>query len=300
MKNSLRSKTLIFTFIVMAVFVFFSSFISYIFYSDAISDVASNAVSTQKTQFFIIYVCAMLLVSLVIIMLTLYVVETFVIKPIDALNDVVTELNYADESLLIEKSKSLKELDIKSGDELERLYHSFSKTHTETNEFILALQESDWESEHDSMTALYNINKYEKRKADIYPFVDSIYMACIDIINMSLVNSRLSPEAGDSIISKVARELRRIANDSIHTYRIKGDTFLIVMCGYTEEEAYNFISGWNEHVGRLNRNTDSFDCRLVWGGSYGEGDFIVDDVYKRADAEMFCQKAVIKNELVGF
>ena len=69
------------------------------------------------------------------------------------------------------------------------------------------------------------------------------------------------------------------------------------MCGYTEEEAVAMLTKWNERVGRLNRVTDAFDCRVVWGGSYGEGDFDVEDVYKRADAEMYCQKMVLKNEM---
>lgn len=299
MRSSLRVKSLLFVIIVISVFVAFSCFISYLFYSDAIVNSFSADSNSYKTQFFIIFLSAMLLVGVVIIMLSIYVIDNFVIKPIDALNEAVASIGYFDDKAYKDNPKKLKDVDIKSGDEIERLYHTLLKNQNDANDFILAMKENDWESEHDSMTALYNKRKFDKRKVDIYPFVDSIYMACIDVINMSLVNSRLSPEAGDSIISKVARELRRISGDSIHTYRIEGDTFLIVMCGYKEEEAYNFIKGWNERVGRLNRNTDSFDCRIVWGGSYAEGDFSVDDVYKRADAEMFCQKAVIKNELVG-
>ena len=171
--------------------------------------------------------------------------------------------------------------------------------HASANDFIDGMHELDWEAEHDSMTLLYNKKKFDKRKKSVYPYVDKIYIACLDIINLSIVNTKLSVEAGDSIISKVGRELRRISSDNIHCYRLEEDNFLIVMFGFKEDEAVKLINQWNDRVGRLNRATDNFDCRIVWGGSYGENDINVDEIFKRADAEMYCQKMIIKKELTG-
>lgn len=70
------------------------------------------------------------------------------------------------------------------------------------------------------------------------------------------------------------------------------------MFDFKEDEAVKLINQWNDRVGRLNRATDNFDCRIVWGGSYGENDINVDEIFKRADAEMYCQKMIIKKNLL--
>ena len=78
---------------------------------------------------------------------------------------------------------------------------------------------------------------------------------------------------------------------------LDSDDFLVVMFGFKESEAVSMIEQWNERVGRLNRVTDNFDCRVAWGGSYGENDINVDEIFKRADAEMYCNKMIMKKEL---
>ena len=301
-KISLKSKAAIFISIALLIFVAFSIAISFVFYSDAVKlSGVSDAVSS-KTQFFIIFTCAEILVAMIIIVLFVYLTGVCVAKPVENLAKVVGGLVYDDELGKEtydseDTKKKLKDLEISTGDEIEVLYHSLQKMQMDLNEYIVGMREDTWEEEHDNMTMLSNRNKYEKRKKEVYPYVDSIYIACLDIINLRQVNEKLSTEAGDSIITKVARELRRLSSDNIHTYRLEEDNFLIVFCGYTEDEATQILNKWNERVGRLNRATDSFECKLCWGGSYGENDFVVEDIFKRADAEMYCQQMVMKNEL---
>lgn len=301
-KSSLRKKAVLAISVAFTVFVIFSIVVSYIFYSDAISMSDSEYLSSSKTQFFIILACAEILMAVIIVALMLYLVEVFIVNPLEKMSDAIDGVfvqgndgNYIEISE--ENDSKLKDLDIKSNDEIEELYLNMLKMQSDMNDCIDSLKEDNWEAEHDSMTMLSNRKRFNKRKDMVYPKADSIFIACVDVINLRLVNEKLSVEAGDSIISKVARELRRLSSDSIHTYRFEEDNFIIVMCGYNEEDAKGIIDKWNSRVGRLNRVTDNFDCMLVWGGSYGENDFVVDDVLKRADAEMYCQKMVVKNEL---
>lgn len=302
MKKSLKTKVGFVMGLILLVLVVFSIIISYSFYSEVLKRTGIDAVNSMQTQYFIIFSCAELIVALLLLVFMIYLCEIFICKPLVSLSSLVSSVAYSDSATedklsLEEANKRMKELNINTGDEIEDMYRSLQKMQMDINEYIIGMREQDWESEHDSMTMLYNKSKYEKRKKDVYPYLDSIYIACVDVINLRIVNERLSPKAGDSIISKVARELRRFSSDTIHTYRLEDDNFLIVMCGYQEEEAIGMLTKWNERVGRLNRVTDSFDCRLVWGGSFGENDFNVDEVFKRADAEMYCQKAIVKKEI---
>lgn len=302
-KTSLKTKIIIAICTALIAFSLFSIVISYIFYSDAVSSTIQD-ISSIKTQFFVIFTCAEILFAMIIIMLFMYLSDAFIINPLVSLSRTISSMSVdgvkVTEKSFEEVNKKLKELEIGSNDEIEDVYRSIQKMQLEVNELIVEVKGESWEAEHDSMTMLSNKNRLEKRKRDVYPYVDSIYAACINVVNMKAVNELISTEAGDSIISKVARELRRLQCDTIHCYRLENDNFLVIMLGYKEEEAIGILTKWNARVGRLNRATDSFECRLALGGSYGVNDFVVEDVITRADAEMYCQKAIIKNDMVNF
>lgn len=302
MKTSLRTKCTLVIAISLALFALFSIVVSYIFYSDAVT-LGSNAASS-KTQFFIIFTCAEILVAMIVIVLIMYLADVYIVNPLILLADTINSID-VDGKRITEKdfdelNKNIKELEISSNDEIEDVYRSIQKLQFNVNELIVEMKGESWDAEHDSMTMLSNVYRLEKRKVKVYPFVNAIYAAYINVVNMKLVNEQISTEAGDSIISKVARELRRLQCDTIHCYRLENDNFLVVMLGYQEEEAIGILNKWNGRVGRLNRATDAFECRLALGGSYGENDFVVDDVISRANEEMYCQKAIIKNDMVNF
>lgn len=298
--KSLKGKITGLIIVIFAIFIILSVFLSYIFYSQAIGSNASINILDARTQFFVIYTGGEILVALLLFLIIAVLLDLMIFKPLKSINDAVVSVDYVEaENNKDNVDDGLKSLVINSNDELELLCNNIKKMHASANDFIDGMHELDWEAEHDSMTLLYNKKKFDKRKKSVYPYVDKIYIACLDIINLSIVNTKLSVEAGDSIISKVGRELRRISSDNIHCYRLEEDNFIIVMFGFKEDEAVKLINQWNDRVGRLNRATDNFDCRIVWGGSYGENDINVDEIFKRADAEMYCQKMIIKKELTG-
>jgi GGDEF domain-containing protein len=223
-----------------------------------------------------------------------------VVKPVTDMTRAISEISFDEDGMIRgedDSKHSLKKLEINSGDEMEELYKTLKKFQLDTSEYLISMRDDSWEKEHDSMTMLANGVKFNKRKKEVYPYADSIYIACLNIINLHVVNDKISSEAGDGIISKVARELRRLNSENIHAYRLEEDHFLLVFCGYLEEEAISVLTKWVDRVGRLNRNSDEFECRLVWGGAYGEGLFDVDDVYKHADTELYCNTAVTKKNL---
>ena len=59
---------------------------------------------------------------------------------------------------------ALKDLDIKSGDEIESVYRAIQKLQLKINELIIEMRGANWESEHDSMTMLSNRFRLDKRK----------------------------------------------------------------------------------------------------------------------------------------
>ncbi len=300
--RSLKGRTVAVVSAALAVLVFFSTLISYLFYSNALDSYLRDGSSIEESrkQFFIIFTCAMILIAIILILIAGMLIEIYIVKPVTDMTKAIASISYDSEGMREDNEdpkRALKNLNITSGGEIEELYHALQKFQMDTSDYLINMREASWESEHDSMTMLANKVKFDKRKKEVYPFADTIYIAGLNVINLHVANEKISSDAGDGIISKVSRELRRLSSDSIHTYRLEDDHFLIVICGYLEEESVSIITKWVDRVGRLNRNSDEFVIRLVWGGAFGEGAFDVDDVYKHADAELYCNTAVAKKNI---
>jgi GGDEF domain-containing protein len=296
--RSIKRRILMLLIASLAIMLACSAVISYIFYSDALANYWNRSENEDiRMQFFIIFICAMVMIAIIITIIAAVLTDIYLLKPVTDMTKAISSIHFDEQGMQEEENDpkyALKNLNIDSGDEIEELYHALQNFQMDISEYLLSLREDSWEAEHDSMTMLSNRTRYEKRKNEVYPYADMIYIAALNVINLRRVNEEISVEAGDGIISKVARELRRLSTESIHTYRLEEDHFMVVFCGYLEEEAVAIISKWVERVGRLNRNSDSFECRLVWGGSFGSGKFDVDNVYKHADTELYCNTAVAK------
>ena len=300
-RATLRGKTILLLTISLAVLVIFSTAISYIFYSNAIISGTSDPEADRKS-FFVIFTCAEVIAAILLVVVDTIFAEMYIIKPVRRMTRALGSIEYGsaedyDERDSKQSRLALKNLGIDSGDEIEELYRALQKFQVDTSEYLLDIRKGSWEQEHDTMTMLDNKEKFEKRCKDVYPFVDQLYIASLNIVNLHIINERLGVEAGDSIMTKVARELRRITSDKIHTYRIVDDHFLLILTGYSEEDAVSFVNRWVERVGRLNRGSDNFECRLAWGGAYGQGEMDVEDIYKHADTEMYCNEILLKKQL---
>ncbi len=289
---SLRQKTVWILGTSLAILVLFSTIISYIFYSGAIR----LGTDADKTQFFVIFSCAEFLVAIVLVALGAVYIDLCIVAPLKNMTEAVKSLRYEDTGNE-DGRLALKELNIHSGDELEELYEALKQFQRETGEYLTSLKQENWAEEHDHMTMLDNKEKFERRVKEVYPLAHSIFVACLNIINLHVVNEKLGFDAGDSILSKVARELRRLSGDTIHAYRLEDDHFVLIFTDYSEEDAKSVMKNWTERVGRLNRASDKFECRLAWGGCYGSEDFDTMDIFRHADTELYCNKALLKKEL---
>ncbi len=298
-RTSIRRKTLFLFSASLFVLVVFSVAMSYILYSNTGSP---DQIDAGRRTFFLVFTVSEVLAAILLVFAGTVFIEMFVTKPIKRLTSAIESIEYGraedyDERDSKQSRLALKNLGIDSGDEVEELYRAIQKFQIDTSEYLLDIRKGNWEEEHDTMTMLDNKDKFDKRASEVYPFVDQLYIASMNIVNLHVVNDRLGVEAGDSIITKVARQLRRITSDKIHTYRIVDDHFLMVLTGYSEEDAVNFVNNWVKRVGRLNRESDNFEVRLAWGGAYGSGELDVDDIYKHADTEMYCNEVILKKKL---
>ncbi len=280
--TSLSRRVLILTVCILLFLVAFSAFIGYIFYSDAlVFRYEPEELDYAKRSFFMILVTAEVMVAIVLAVIATLYIDSLVTKPLKSLTTVIDILSTEEED-----NDSLKDLGIKSGDEVEELYRSIVKYKEKTDEKIRNAENDNWMEQHDYMTMLDNNELYEKRIKEVYPENKHIFVACLKVLNLDEIRKKLGGEAEEGIMQKVAREMRRLANENTHAYRLDGENLLLIFTDYNEKESRSLIEKWVERVGRLNREGDDFECRLAWGGAYGENEFKIADIRNRALVEL--------------
>ena len=152
------------------------------------------------------------------------------------------------------------------------------------------------QAETDALTGLENRTKYNQRIQHEYKKLSSIYVAFIDVNFLKKMNDTCGHEAGDSVLKRVASEMKRLIDDTIHGYRLGGDEFAFVFCNYSEEDAKNLLSNWEKDVEPLNRKEDPVHCSLAIGGAFGSRPIDAEAVLKAADRNMYEVKKAMKAE----
>lgn len=149
-------------------------------------------------------------------------------------------------------------------------------------------------AEQDGLTKLENRAKYNYRVSREYKHLDSVYVAFIDVNFLKKMNDICGHEAGDSVLIRVADEMRRLICETIHGYRLGGDEFALIFCNYSEEESVKLLNDWEKDVMPLNRKEDPVQCSLAIGGAFSSHPIDIELVLKQADKNMYDKKIAMK------
>lgn len=154
------------------------------------------------------------------------------------------------------------------------------------------------QAETDALTGLDNRTKYNQRMLHEYPKLDSVYIAFIDVNFLKKMNDTCGHEAGDSVLKRVAEDMKQLIDDTIHGYRLGGDEFAFIFCNYTEAVADRMLQNWEKNVEPLNRKEDPVQCSLAIGHAFASRPIDIDAVLKQADQNMYQKKKIMKAERV--
>lgn len=154
------------------------------------------------------------------------------------------------------------------------------------------------QAEHDALTGLENRTKYNNRMKQEYAKLDSIYVAFLDVNYLKKMNDTCGHEAGDSVLKRVAQDMKRLTGATIHGYRLGGDEFALIFCDYSEEDAKKIMQEWEKTVEPLNRKEDPVHCSLAIGTAYATYPFDMEVVLKEADQRMYERKKEMKAQRI--
>lgn len=215
-----------------------------------------------------------------------------VLRPLNAMSKAAS--SYSIDILRDGKESPIGRMNIRTGDELERLCESMKKMEHDIIASSSQLAIADWNSNHDSMTQLYNKRHYKEQLKELQND-STIGVIYFDIDNLKRMNDTFGHEKGDAVILKAAEFIRRYLTEQARGFRIGGDEFVMLIRDCTEEKVQELVSTMRgDEKGNLSDVTAEFYCRLAIGGAFRKTGETLEETIKRADDEMYKNKHSVR------
>ena len=219
-----------------------------------------------------------------------------VLGPLNAMSKAASSYSIA--ILRDGKESPISRMNIRTGDELERLCESMKKMEHDIIASSSQLAIADWNSNHDSMTQLYNKRHYKEQLKELTRLlsrVEWLIEALLKLARLDAGTVVMKQETGDAVILKAAEFIRRYLTEQASGFRIGGDEFVMLIRYCTEEKVQELVSTMRgDEKGNLSDVTAEFYCRLAIGGAFRKTAETLEETIKRADDEMYKNKHSVR------
>lgn len=143
--------------------------------------------------------------------------------------------------------------------------------------------------ETDSLTRLFNKNKYNEMVSMYYPNVDNITVIFWDLNNLKIINDTYGHEYGDKALSALASVLYAHSDEQCRrVYRFGGDEFVMIIDNPHDGEADRIISAVKDELVKCSYDI-SIEISSAVGVASGNGSDII-EIVKNADSAMYADK----------
>ena len=211
-----------------------------------------------------------------------------IIKPINILAEAAS--SYAKAENDSKKTSILEKITIKTGDEIEHLFQSMKKMETDLLNSSNSLSIATWNSNHDSMTQLYN-KRYLTDFMFEYTSEKSVAAYYFDVDNLKKMNDICGHENGDEVICKTAEFIKKFLPENGFAFRIGGDEFLMIICDISLKDAEILFARMQASDDkRLTPHNSKVFCRIAIGYEYTQKCENLDELVKKADKRMYLDK----------
>lgn len=252
--------------------------------------VGISTLDAVKNEYFYLAKTILILsfLTLLLTVLFMYFLNRRVIKPINLLSEAAS--NYSNSIDKDTNTSALRRLQIKTGDEIERLSNSLKKMENDILNSSNSLVIATWNCYHDGMTQLYN-KRYFLESLTNYEQMDSIAAIYFDVDNLKNMNDTCGHNSGDEVIKKASKFLIKYENNATSCYRMGGDEFLMIIGNCTQEYLKNLIDQMKADSDTQLTNPESLvQCHISIGSSFASGSFDVEKLVKEADENMYVDK----------
>lgn len=248
----------------------------------------SKEIEKRANDLIIQILVAVLLTVLAGAVVTLFFTKRLV-KPLLELNDAAKKIADGDLSISIIHQ---------SNDEVGTLAESFRQTVAHLHKYISYINELAYR---DSLTGVKNKTAYLEVVARMNEQIrlkrPMFAVVVFDINGLKKANDTWGHDFGDILIINSCKLICKVFKQS-PVYRIGGDEFVVLLENHDYEHYQELLKQFETEVEQFNINTvNGVKVSVARGISiYSENtDLTYNDVFKRADNAMYCNKAEMKN-----
>ncbi len=277
-------------------------------------DFSMDKLHEENVSFIISLILILGAAMLLILVLHILIINRILIKPLSDMTECISSFKYSDEEDRFRNLRSLEELKVDTGDELETLYRAFVSAEKDTFYYIMNfniakadIQDKDEtianisdKARRDSLTGVGNKTAWVEASSEenrrIKAGNDEFAVLMLDINNLKYVNDTFGHGHGDEYIRGCCRILCETFKSS-PVFRIGGDEFVTIV----KNEDYVKREERVESLREKYEKSFSGEDKKPWerySASIGiavyseEKDSSIEDVFKRADNEMYESKNV--------
>lgn len=156
----------------------------------------------------------------------------------------------------------------------------------------IRLSEVQHEAEVDTMTSVYNKNKYLNMVSQYYPDCEKVGVIFWDINNLKETNDKMGHHSGDYLITCTAYLLRALIEPNRKVFRVGGDEFVMIVENPKEGEMQNIIERWHNGL-HAHRQIEQSSLSAAIGFAVGAG-IDIRKVIDEADQAMYENKKKMK------
>jgi len=236
-------------------------------------------------------------------------VENNIVLPVNTMAYCARNFAYDSEAAREKNIEQIKSLNIETGDEIENLYHALLKTTSDVTDYFEKLRrakkqvaEMDELAHKDSLTGIKNKAAYDETTILLNDKIlvgeAEFCIVMVDVNYLKRVNDTYGHERGNEYLMNAVKLICSIFGEE-NVYRIGGDEFVVVVEGKEVSMCKYLVEKFKAEMVRKNsdKSLEAWEKVSAAAGIafYKAGvDKSADEVFKRADKEMYENKLAMK------
>lgn len=243
-------------------------------------------------------------------------IENNVIIPVNTMAYCARNFSYDSEAAREANFTRIRKLEIRTGDEIENLYqallmtmnnvlgyfNNLKRTKVQITNMQVKVMAMDEIAYKDSLTGVKNKAAYDKKISELDAKIENAQavfcIVMVDVNYLKKVNDTYGHERGNEYLINACKLVCSVFGVE-HVYRIGGDEFVVVIDDDRVAIAQYFVKQFKTEMERKNTNESLQPWERISaavGVAYYESvyDKTADEVFKRADKEMYANKLAMK------
>ena len=271
----------------------------------AMTDISMDVIRAEQSRFTLIYTLALVALTIIISLISIWAVNRAVIRPINLLSSAAAHYSAQQED-----NSELDNLPIKSKDEIQSLYSSLLKMVQNTRSYIHSLKETKQEltktrieademnelAHKDALTGVGSKLAYDQQVTRLTEEMRQgkaeYGIVMVDMNGLKEMNDTYGHEKGNIAIRNTCAVICEVFHHS-PVYRFGGDEFVVVIKDRDYAQIEDRVREFREAAART-QGEPWEKVNAAIGYALFEGDDTVDDVFRRADHIMYENKKEMK------